>query len=337
MSIQDIPELAIALRLCAASYADNVPQVIAEQFPGFQLVFNGTETSDGNYALIVIAPDNSYYLAVRGSLPFTNPPTWAEFYNWVVEDLNVAEQHQWGPPVLGGAVVSEGSWIAFNQLNTMVNLESGVSTISPILSTAVSNNRRVIITGHSLGGNMANTFASYFASQLQTASLSTENVYLFTFAAPGSGNKGFANSVDNNYPGDHSRHYELFDDIVPKCPVLVNVLNLSEKFTPPPAPFAPDISYDYLTLADAIIALAAIIETSYGANQTNAYAQVTNNYEVLHLPLLSQYMNQDSIEDWGYQALYQHGLAQYSKAIEGPPVDDLKAYTTKYKAAFDPF
>lgn len=59
MPIQDIPELAVALRLCAASYADNVPLVIDKEFPGFTLVFNGTETSDGNYALVAIAPDGS--------------------------------------------------------------------------------------------------------------------------------------------------------------------------------------------------------------------------------------------------------------------------------------
>lgn len=284
-----------------------------------------------------LLPTALNYLAVRGSLPFTDPPTWDEFYNWVVEDLNVADQHQWGPPVLGGAIVSEGTWIAFNQLNTMVNQVSGQpTTIYPMLKNALTTGKRVIITGHSLGGNMANTFASNLAYQLQKESMTTQNVFLYTFAAPGSGNKGFANSVDKNYPGDQSRHYELFDDIVPKCPVFQRVLELSQKFQPPPAPYAPDISYDYLSLADAIIALAGVIAASYGANQTNAYVQVTNNYEVIKFPLSPLYMEQDSLEDWFYQALYQHGLTQYSKAIEGPPVDDLKAYTTKYKSAFDP-
>ncbi len=299
----------LAVLLCAVSYSTDPQTDIQTYLPGWSIVWNGTETSDGNYAFIALDPTSTIYaLGIRGSLPpFDVFKDWDAFANWILEDMDVVTRVSW-PYVTNtssNALIASGTNRAFGQVQNMKDSLGSEKTILEYLQAngAVAGNQ-VIITGHSLGGNVANVYASYFISQLATASSTFTNTALVTFAAPAAGNSDFATDLDAKLP--NAWHYENDNDIVPKFPVSLSVLLVGFLYIGGPS--ASEITCTYkgktVSLRDAFMLLAGIFAVyDYQAQSLNPEPFMT--------PTDSAY-TQNTLSDFFNQAGYQHEVVHYA-------------------------
>lgn len=308
----------IAVLLCGLSYND--PQTDIDNYlPGWSIVWDGAVTSDGNYAFIATNADSSIYaLAIRGSLPpFDVVKDWDAFANWVLEDMDVITTVDWTyvSPSTTSAKITAGAYRAFSQVNGMQD------TINPngpgifsylqtnVAPNGVPNGKQVIITGHSLGGNAANVFASYFISSLIGTTPSIANITtLVTFAAPAAGNGAFASDLDGKL--SDAWHYVNDSDIVPNFPVDASVLEIGFMYLGGPSSGSITVTYKgkTISLREAFIMLAGVFYI-YG------YAQQTKNFKPFNVDTDSQY-TQNTFEDFFQQAGYQHEVMHYASNLE---------------------
>jgi hypothetical protein len=314
------PQLPVSAVLCLCAYVDdpdqqtggkyNIETAVQMVYPDYKVVWSAQQTPDYNYAYIVQTPENRFFLAIRGSLPFEvdgHPVIdWAVIYNWFKEDFNVFGQMQWPYSLNGGSPsVANGAWDAFTQLQGAVDVMGSNTTAYTFLKqNAVTKGYPVYITGHSLGGNMADTYASYFAYQLAGDNLSNGNNYLFTFAAPAAGTADFVTDLQAKFPPGRSYHYEIDNDIIPKFPVSNSIYwTVSALYNP--SPQAEDISVTVygleVTLSEAIAGMALVLSAW-------AYAQ-TPVSAASHT--LSPKYQANTFSDWFYQAAYQHAVSHY--------------------------
>lgn len=309
-SIKQLDTQQVAVLLAAISYSNNPQQDMDTLLPGWKIVWNGNQTIDGNYAFIATdSLQTQYALAIRGSLPpneiFID---WYAFANWVIEDFDVITRVNWPYTVSNSALISHGAFTAFTNVQNMQDaLNSGTLIYDYLKNNAVIPGKQVIITGHSLGGNIANVYASYFVTALARDGLTFSNNFLFTFAAPAAGNSDFATDLDNKI--SNAWHYENSNDIVPKFPVSVAILELTLLYFP--APSAGKITFTYkghvISLREAFMLLAGVFYPYH-------YQQQATNYKVFFNALDTKYEN-DTIEDWFYQAGSQHAMSNYANYL----------------------
>lgn len=296
-----------AVLLSFVTYSANPVNDIISYLPGWKIVWNGIQTSDGNYAFIAVDPTEEIYaLAIRGSLPpqdiFKN---WDSFANWILEDLDVITQVSWAYATTAKPLISSGANTSFtNLLNMQDALGSGLSVTNYLVSNVIKPGKQLIITGHSLGGNIANVFTSYFITTITQSSYSANNVALFTFAAPAAGNGDFATDLDSKLPT--AWHYQNANDIVPNFPVSDTILLTGFLYIPSPAASAITVTYKghTVSLREAFILLAGVF-LFYG------YQQQANNYTIFNTDLYTEY-EENTAEDWFAQEGAQHAVSNYA-------------------------
>jgi hypothetical protein len=295
-----------AVLLCFVTYCADPVNDIESYLPGWKIVWNGLQTYDGNYAFVAVDPSgDKYALGIRGSLPpqdvFDN---WDAFANWILEDLDVVTQQSWPYAGTSNALISSGAFTAFTNIQEMKDtLGSGLSVTDYLLANATGTGRQLFITGHSLGGNIANVYTSYFVSTL-TQQGSSSDVSLYTFAAPAPGNADFATDLDAKLPT--AWHYQNANDIVPNFPVADTIFATGLMYVPAPA--ASQISVTYrghtVTLREAFFLLSGVF-LLYG------YQQQGLNYTVFSTDIYSEYED-NTVQDWFSQAGAQHALSNYA-------------------------
>jgi len=308
-NLKQLSTAQTAVLLSSITNSSNPSQDMDTLLPGWTIVWNGRETFDGNYAFIAADPSYTQYaLAIRGSLPpndiFDN---WYEFTNWILEDLDVLTRVNWPYVTSGEALISKGTFTAFTNVQNMKDTTGAMGSIFDYLKVnAVLANKKIIITGHSLGGNIANVYASYFISALLQEGYSADT-HLYTFAAPAAGNSNFATDLDNKL--SNAWHYENRYDIVPKFPVSTSILEVASLFLPEPLAAEIMVTHDGhdFTLKEAITLLAGIF-------YLYDYKQQSNNYTVFSNELDNQYEN-NTIKDWLCQAGYQHAISNYANFL----------------------
>lgn len=300
-----------AVLLSAVAYSTHVKADLGKHLPGWSLVWEGYETADGNFGFIAADPDGEFYgLAFRGSLPpagiFND---WDAFANWILEDLDVISLATWHYTANGSAGISAGANRAFNNAAGMKDkLRTSSANIYNFLKTkVVSQNKKVIITGHSLGGNIANVYASYFVTALQREGIRYDGTHLFTFAAPAAGDTGFATDLDNKIP--NAWHYENVNDIIPKFPVVSTMIMASLLFLPSPSSEEIMITHDgyQMSLRDGYLLLTGLL---YGFG----YMQQALHYVLFNSTLDSRYRN-NTLTDYFGQAGAQHALEKYARYL----------------------
>ncbi|RBL90331.1 lipase family protein [Chitinophaga flava] len=312
-AVEAVPVLAkTAVLLSAISYSQNVRADLNTYLPGWTLVWEGIETTDGNFAFIASDPTGEVYgLAIRGSLPPIDIfKDWDAFANWILEDLDVLSTVTWHYTSSGAARISAGASRAFNNVAEMQDrLKPGSPRIFNFLKTeAVSKNKKVIITGHSLGGNIANVYASYFVTALKQEGINYNNTNLFTFAAPAAGDSGFATDLDNKIT--EAWHFENVQDVIPKCPTVSGLINASRLYVPSPASDKIIVTYENLevSLWDAYVLLAGIL-------YAYAYTRQERNYIVFGAALDPRYRN-NTLTDYFNQLGAQHAMVMYTSYLK---------------------
>lgn len=300
----------IAVQLCAITAAPNPLVDIGGLMPGWKIVWNGTQTNDANYAFIAVdATGKNYALAIRGSVPPNSVFTdWDIFANWVLEDLDVVTQASWPYASTTQPRISTGAYIAFtNMLDMKDALGSNLTIYDFLLANTVGAGKTLFITGHSLGGNMANVYASFYVHMLKQQGKSSDNVSLYTFAAPAAGNADFATDLDAKLPVAY--HYQNVNDIVPNFPVFDGLVFTSALYLPQPLAASIKVTYQGHTIGlnEAVLLLA-------GAFLLYGYQQPTNNYTIFSTNLFPQFTN-NTVKDWLGQGGSQHQIGNYANYL----------------------
>lgn len=313
----------IAVRLCDVAGRLDPDNDIKKSMPDWSIVWSSGKVTSPNYFFIAEHESKDVYgLAVRGSVSKDNgfSSDLDVFVDWGLEDLDAALAY-WpftSADIAAGSdkmpCVSAGAYTGFTEMLLSRN-NLGILpllTLQQALMFLTKNgDKKLIITGHSLGGNLANVYASYFAECLKRQfSKTADNVSLVTFAAPASGNADFANDLDAKIT--NAWHLHNIHDVVPNFPVAGRLLLVSD-FYKPKTPDATVIQLpsknepSSMTVHDFYKKMADIL-LLFG------YQQPKNNYEYFEAKLDSRWQ-ENTIDDWHGQVGFQHQLFNYAKYL----------------------
>lgn len=322
MTDAQLADATNAVNLCDAANKVSATDSIADisKLKNWTIVWNGQQTTDANYAYIALDPTQQIYvLAIRGSLvDLSNLLNWSDFANWILEDFSVVKQISWPYASTPNAKISKGAYLGFKNLMSMWNsLESILSVTDYLVNNAIKQGKRVIITGHSLGGNIANVYTSYFMTILKQVNLPSgtppPNVSLYTFAAPAPGNGDFAKDLDTKLPT--AWHFQSDKDVIPNFPVPSAIQNLATWYSPdmPDATLINviDLNGKPVFLNQAINDLAALLILTDILNWSN-YKQQANNYTTFSTAKLLSQFQDNNLKFWFMQVLMQHQLYNYA-------------------------
>ncbi len=152
----------------------------------------GPAVNDGVLAFVARGADGRYALALRGTL--TDWDAKGLFDN-ILEDLDALVLVPFLYPQSANANVAAGSNAALALLVAATDPATDLSLIDYLRQTAAAQGGKLVldVVGHSLGGDLANLAAAWLADQLPKAAKLQLTLTPYTFAAPTTGDQGFAN------------------------------------------------------------------------------------------------------------------------------------------------
>ncbi len=311
VSLLDTVNEKMACLLSEISYCTHTDSVLKAYMPGWEIAWDGGELG-GNKAFLA-SNGSIYFLAIRGSLISF---TWDAFQNWIYEDLNVASQEKWPfTSDRSSASVAEGAYTGWQNLCRMKD-KSG-ETLLQYLSAHL-NGSPLVITGHSLGGNLATVYASYLYDTLFKQTKAKPAINVISFAAPAAGDAGFAADFDKKFPA--SIRVENVNDIVPKFPTISGIGSLAGLFNDSLS--AANIQVGYKGLSVSLAKVFGMTRTALRLLEftgvINPYLQTNGGGKLLSIPVSGQ-NNGNTVIDWLKEAGYQHGMERYA-AKEGVTV-----------------
>jgi hypothetical protein len=252
-------------------YKDTISEAFAKYAPEYELVFLPTAVN-GNYAVMAKnKATDQYILVIRGTLiEFSN----AGFQNFFLQDFNIFTIKKWAyADTVKEAYISNGAYTGFQNLLQLRDGTTGL-TIKEFIEQKIPAHGSIVITGHSLGGNLAYPLAGYLKKELPAGK--TNILQLITFGAPAVGNAAFVKDMEEKFP--NAERYAINKDIAPVFPDndrigeiakmtgLDKVLQLKD---------LPVSSSDLLNIAENILEKTNVI------NKTNKYVQSQKHLRLL--------------------------------------------------------
>jgi hypothetical protein len=298
--------------LSQLAYCSQAGRTIKKYLPEWKIVWDA-EPVGGNYAFIA-TDGNMFGIAIRGSLLEFN---WDAFQNWFYQDLNITTMKKWEYAEIGEkAAVALGSYEGWENLTTLKDKVTGRSLWDFLLSDTKKNSP-IIITGHSLGGNLASVYGSFLRNNLKIKNIQRENINVITFGAPAAGNKTFADDFDHKFP--KGLRFENTLDPAPKYPCRGKISGLGKTFSKGPNASEILVGYKNITvpLSNVFMTLDAaliLIDLKNGGSYTQPAGKP------ITIPFSNQYKN-NSIEDWLGEAAYQHFMEQYARHFGAPVIN----------------
>ncbi|HEY6503778.1 MAG TPA: hypothetical protein VIZ28_07390 [Chitinophagaceae bacterium] len=295
------------------SYCPNPQEQLDKYALGWKVVWDPQAVS-GNYAFVA-TDGEKYALTIRGSLlSFTEDA----FNNWVYHDLNVAVQDKWPYCNNDKAKISQGSYIAWQNIEKMKDKVSGQS-LWAFLSENVAVEKPLILTGHSLGGNLAIVYASYLWFKFNEAGKTKSNMNVITFAAPAAGNSSFAGDFDKKFPS--AIRIENSNDIVAKFPCTNKLKKLGDLFTNGPSASEITIGYNNIntTLSSAFTIISTALDLLELTSGFSGYTHTSGDGKQVNISLSGNNKG-NTAADWFGEAGYQHGMERYAAAIGAPVI-----------------
>ncbi|GAC1575171.1 MAG: hypothetical protein NVS3B7_07570 [Candidatus Elarobacter sp.] len=203
----------------------------------------GPASTEGILAYVAVGNDETTYaVAFRGSLTDLDARGFLD--NWVVNG-DTFRQVPWLYPSGGAVKVSAGMNQALAYALMLVDPTSHAHLLDFLRSlVAGGSTLDLMVTGHSLGGALAQLASQWLYSQLvQTGKLKGVHVTPVTFAAPTTGNQQFATLFQTSFPSNYACVNTL--DIVPKA--WHNLDGIQRSYPPPGQSIAEfGVSYDGL-------------------------------------------------------------------------------------------
>jgi triacylglycerol lipase len=170
----------------------------------WQIVWGPAELDEN----LVVVVQNGAQVAV------VNRGTVIEDFEDVLEDIEVDRQDPFTVPSFApGAAIARGANQGWSAIRSMVPAVGADSSRVPLemFLTSLPASSQLIVTGHSLGGQLATVMAAW----LQGVLPATACVQPITFAAPTAGNPAFATSYDAIFASGISRYHSDLD-VVPR-------------------------------------------------------------------------------------------------------------------------
>ncbi len=295
-----------ACLLSQVAYTAAIDSILKQYMPGWTLLWEGKELN-GNHAFVA-SNGRDYALTIRGSLLNFS---WAAFQNWVYQDLHVTSQEKW--PFTADSMdarVSAGAFNGWQNLQTMTDLESG-RLLLPVLDSILDLGASLLITGHSLGGNLATVYGSYLAATRQKKEKKADLINIITFAAPAAGNEGFALDFNKKFP--RSVRVENRFDIVPKFPSSSGIASLAGLYNDSLS--AANIEVGYKNLQVPLSRVFGIIRSGLTVleftNGFSPYVQTNGDGKQISISLSMKNKGRSAI-DWLNEAAFQHSVASYA-------------------------
>ncbi|MBI5371549.1 MAG: hypothetical protein HZA79_05925 [Sphingobacteriales bacterium] len=295
-----------ACLLSQVAYCPDIPGALGRYMPGWQLLWEAAELN-GNHAFVA-GNGREYALAIRGSLLNFS---WAAFQNWIYQDLHVAAQEKW-PYTADSttASVSEGAYTGWENLCNMQDKKTGQHLL-PLLDSLVAAGVPLLITGHSLGGNLATIYGSYLWKALKEKGRNNFRVNVISFAAPAAGNAAFAEDFNKKFPA--SIRVENRYDIVPKFPTAPGIRSLGELYSDSLP--AGEIEVGYKNLRIPLPKLFTLLNTGLTVLEFTSglspYEQTNGNGTQINLPLSGKNSGREVL-NWLDEAGYQHSIERYA-------------------------
>jgi hypothetical protein len=265
------------VRLNQVVYKSGIIEALSKYAPGFEAVFI-PETISGNLAFVAKKKASEQYaLVIRGSvIEFSNEG----FQNFVMQDFNIFTIKAWPyTDTIQQAYISNGAWVGFQNLLQLRDKSSGLS-IKEYIEQKIPAGSSLVITGHSLGGNLAYPMAGYLKRELPAGK--KENIQLITFGAPAAGNAAFVKDLEEKYPV--AERYSTDKDIATVFPDmdkvreiahitgLDSVLQLSKLSIP---------GINKLKTSDLLDIAGEILKATKVINETNRYVQSQRHLRLL--------------------------------------------------------
>ena len=304
-----------ACLLSQLSYCTDIPAAVGKYLPGWIVQWEALEL-EGNYAFVA-SNGKEFALVIRGSLIGFS---WGAFQNWIYQDLQVVSQIKWEyVNVPSNAKISQGAFDAWINLCKMTDKKTGRLLLN-FLKAELKNDSRLLITGHSLGGNLATVYGSYLWQEFKKIRRDVTNINVITFGAPAAGNEAFASDFDQKFPT--SIRVENTNDIVPKFPSASGISALSGLFNDSLS--ANKIQVGYKDLTVSLSTVLALFKTSISVLELTGtispYIQTDGEGKKISFPLSGKNKGTD-ILNWLTEAGYQHGITSYAMMENMPLVE----------------
>jgi hypothetical protein len=189
--------------------------------------------------------------------------------------------------------------------------------LKQFLDSATNQFTPLLITGHSLGGNLATVYSSWLQYEMKKAGKPFNYFSVITFAAPAPGNAVFAEDFNRNFPT--ALRIENTNDIVPKFPVANDISKLDDLYKPSPSAKEIEvdiaiISFKLTTVFDGIRLAIRAIEL---ANNNSVYTHTKGI--TITVPHSGKNTN-NTVEDFFAEAGYQHSVEQYAASVGAPVI-----------------
>lgn len=294
-------------------YKDSTNEAFAKYAPAYKVVFL-PKAIDGNYAIIAKNKTaEQYALIIRGSvIEFSNEG----FHNFILQDFNIFTIKKWEyADTVKEAYISKGTYIGFQNLLQLRDVASGLS-IKEFIEQKIPAGASIIVTGHSLGGNLAYPLAGYLKKQLPVGK--NENLQLITFGATAAGNAAFVQDLDDKFPD--GERYATNLDIAPVFPDIDEIGKMSKLIGLDTVLQLGNISKE-LNAGNLLNIAGEILEKTNVINKTNKYVQSQK-----HLRLLSKTDTATSTTPLSVDAIFNkayqfHKIDMYAELLGGAALE----------------
>ena len=250
-------------------YKENIKDSFAKYTPGYDVVYL-PKAIHGNYAIIAKnKTTDQYALVIRGTMiGFSN-----EGFQNFLQDFNIFTIKPWNyANTVKEAYISKGTFIGFQNLIQLKDSATGLS-LKEFIEKKIPVSASIVITGHSLGGNLAYPLAGYLKKELPADK--KNSLQLITFAAPAAGNAAFVQDLEEKFP--LAERYVIDKDIAPVFPDMDHIHELAKK-----------IGLDsvlqinpVLNAGDLFNIAGKILEKTNIINKTNKYVQSQKHLRIL--------------------------------------------------------
>lgn len=318
---QEVPSFLSAkevVRLNQLIYKDSTAAAFEKDAPAYEVVFL-PKAINGNYAIIAKNKTSEQYaLVIRGSvIRFSNEG----FQNFILQDFNIFTIKPWNyTDSVKEAYISNGTWIGFQNLLQCRDVTSGLS-IKEFVEQKIPAGASIVITGHSLGGNLAYPLAGFLKKELAVGK--KENLQLITFGATAAGNAAFVQDMEEKFPDGERYTTDL--DIAPVFPDIEQINKMAKLIGLDTVLQLGNINFKGITkkleVGDLLDIAGEILEQTNVINKTNKYVQSQKHLRLLTKTELTTSTEPLSVEAIFNRAYQFHKIDMYAELLGVEPIE----------------